>query len=217
MLFRQIKPVFLSLLLLMIPILSSAQPMPDPADSQWQEAKRQSINFHSHGRKYDYTVYLGFLVEYHNVNDPERFLIVLSRFTAFAAANQHISSNDETFSAEVVTAYSKHETDRLLNKFSLSSDPVIYITGLRKIDLEIGGYNQGGDIQIWFQNGQGDWLYTVVGENQKQFIRVEEVTEPALFRKGNMLVGVKYSINDKYHILRIHQKYIAYEERGGGK
>lgn len=165
-----------------------------PSDLQdWILTNKSIIELPRNG----YSMYLGFFLEYRNKTDSLRSMRIIKRCLPRIFVREELAS-DYSFETEVTINYGKKEKNSELEKLFNESDPIAYVVFHVEYDSWTKDYNLK-TIESWQLDHDGKWVYgngDTVG--QKVF------SEPNSSGKSE-LVGFKFTLGDKYHILKINR------------
>lgn len=142
--------------------------------------------------------YLGVKVEYKNPNDPNEFMVIISRHIPLIISKQQ-NPNEQLLSQVMVTFDNNKDKQDRLNQLTQKADPITYIHWRVKTNEFAGISLQDGDVTICFLSPDENWLLI-----KNQPIQVEFLTENVGNSKShNVFTGMKYQIGNVYHIVRL--------------
>jgi len=204
---NQVKKLAILLLFLTIPSIVVADTPSLPDISTWTVKSRASIEFRIAD---NLPAYIGFTVEYQNPNDPNDFVRVIKRSIPFISATG--VSIDATSSQRVVVLnFLKRSEERLASQLYNESDVIAYTHWHVIRDPRTKEQVQSGPAENGLLDQNGNWVFSS-GEKMS----TEQLSEPDLRDTSKIvLVGLKLSVKEGYHMLRINQGDLAVLSKKG--
>jgi len=150
-------------------------------------------------------VYLGFEVLYSNPNNVGEFALVTKRHRPLIMAKSD-PRNDRKFQKAIIANYNRKEIeDKLKRRFDEADIIVVQVWHAVK-NRQTGQFDLIGDVEIWFLDADGTWSEKMI--NQKVSIEPVSHLRSADFKDG-IIAGIKYSIGNKYQIIRAEQVFLV--------
>ncbi len=145
-----------------------------------------------------YAAYIGYTEDYQNPHDPNEFVKVIKRYIPVIPITED-NQQEQTLQAEIVSNYSRKDSLDALKKVRKEADTVGYTKWHLTKDLRTGENIITGPVESWLRIQNGDWVYGA------GVIEKELYSEIAPDSKEVILVGLKFSLGNKYHIIRVDQ------------
>ncbi len=183
---------------------------PLPHIENWREIQRTNYEFKIEGEKIIYTAYVGFEIRYQNPENPKEFVQVIKKFTPIISTQKIYIEGGESPN-KIVSSYNKKEEQEKLQKRYTESDPIVYIKYHLAKDAHTQENILSGEVENWILNQEGIWVY-----EKGELLHKILLSESADFAvKKNVVTGIKFSIGNNYHILKIYQKDLLFEFSSG--
>ncbi len=143
-----------------------------------------------------YTAYFGYVEDYQGPGTPGEFVRVIKRYVPVILVVED-DQQKQTLQTEVVSNYSRKASQDVLSKVHTKADAVGYTRWHVTKDSRTGEDIRTGAVESWLRIQNGDWVYA------EGIIEKELYSEIASDSKKAILVGVKFSLGNKYHIMRV--------------
>ncbi|PIR42082.1 MAG: hypothetical protein COV30_00315 [Candidatus Yanofskybacteria bacterium CG10_big_fil_rev_8_21_14_0_10_37_15] len=155
------------------------------------------------------TGFVGKVIDYQNPNNSSEFVRVYYRQVAIVSERARIKSSKETTSLNFSNLnYHQKQEKEALNRVQELIDPFAYVQWKIVRDPRTGQYIRDGFFRAWLLNQNGEWIF----ESDKNITSVS-VSEPFIDKLSKqVLVGIKFSLGDSVHIVRIDQDDILVQE-----
>lgn len=197
--------MFLALVFLIAAqVVGSEAPIPDVKN--FKPVLSKELEF----RVDDYkTAFVGRVVVYQNPDDPNEFVRVYYRQVALISERAKEKSTSEAGgpgrNSSNLNYHRKQETEAL-SRVQQATDAFAYVQEQTVRDQRTGQDIRTGHRQIWLLDSGGVWAYFVQPSNEKSALEPSPFSEPSKADpKKQVLVGIKFTLGDRTHIVRIDQ------------
>ncbi len=184
--------------------LASAQPVGPPNLDGWKlvDAKETNLDVKVQAGGLVFTAYFGLMENYQNPKDPTEFAMVIKRHVPVIS----IVEDDQqklNLQTEVVSNYSRKASHDALDKVRMKADSIAYTKWHIVKDPRTGEDVRTGNTESWLRVQNGDWVSGLGVIGRELYSEISPNT------KMVTLVGVKFLLGTKYHIIRVDQADLA--------
>jgi hypothetical protein len=146
--------------------------------------------------------YLGLVETYRNPMDDKEFVRVTSRHIPFVPQRQKLDRRSFFGTAAILLA-ERDQEDRF-DELDDEADAIIYERWRTRENPRTGKDGREGNLDIWFLRSNGE---CVIAQNER--VSVQFLTERVGdVNSDNIFIGIKYSIGDAYHIVRVNRRIL---------
>lgn len=164
-----------------------------PIVDNWQVVEERAIEI----RYGDYgtIAFLGTITEYVNPVNANEHVKVFKRHVSIVSVKRIIAAE---INRSVIVSHGKKMEKDELEKTRERSDTIGYIRWQTVKDSWTGQYILNGPAESWLKAQDSSWTYS-----DREKISEEPVSEPGFRKMKILLVGIKYTLGGKYHVLRV--------------
>ncbi len=194
-------PLLLDVACLVIICASFANAQPDhPNLDGWNRTEvRESdleLKIQADKDRLIYAAYFGYFEDYQNPQNSNEFVRVIKRYIPVISVSKEVEN--QTMESSIVSNYDKKASHDLLEKVRKEADIIGYTRWQVAKDPRTGESVRSGKIESWLKVQNGDWVH----DNQAI---VKELFSELSAGKKVILVGIKFSLGNRYHIVKVDQ------------
>lgn len=196
--------IFAMAVLLAMEVVGSGASPPDVKD--FTPVLSKELEFQIDDYK---TALVGRVVVYQNPNNQNEFVRVYYRQVAIISERSKEKNSMETNSRDTDLSnlkYHNREEAEVLGRVQKATDAFVYVQWRTVRDPRTGQDIQEGSFQVWLLNSSGIWAYRIQPTGAKSDLDSSPLSEPSKNNHKNRInVGIKFSLDDTVHIVRIDQ------------
>ena len=153
------------------------------------------------------TAFVGRVVDYQNPDKPNKFIRVYYRQVAIISERSKLTNITEgggpNRNLSNLNYHRKQETEAL-GRVQQATDVFAYVQWQTVRDSRTGQDIRTGSMQIWLLGQNGVWVYHTQPAGTKSVLEPSVFSEPSKDKKS-VIVGLKFTLKDTVHIVRIGQ------------
>lgn len=157
------------------------------------------------------TAFLGQVMVYQNPNDLSEFVRVYYRQVALVSERAKEKGTSEPDARDRNLSnqnYHRKEETEALNRVQQATDAFAYAHWRTVHDPRTGQDIQAGPMEFWLLDPDGTYAYFSQPENSEESaLKYSPFSEPS--NAGPVLVGLKFTLGDTVHIIRVDQDDIS--------
>ncbi|MBI2062131.1 MAG: hypothetical protein HYT64_00330 [Candidatus Yanofskybacteria bacterium] len=162
------------------------------------------------------TAFVGRIVIYQNLDDPNEFVLVYYRQVAVISkrAQEKNSSEYDGRGANLSNfKYHSQQETEVLDRVQKATDAFAYIQWREIKDSRSGKNIRTGFMHIWLLDSSGVWRYHIQPVNEKSALEPSPFSEPSKADpKERINVGIQFKLGAAVHIVRVDQDDIFMAE-----
>ncbi len=154
------------------------------------------------------TAFVGVVTQYQNPKDPHDFAQVFTRHIPLISQrpkeDQNTGQRESSLTVDAGRNYHRNQEQEALQRVQKASDAFAIIRWRTTTDDRSGREILAGLVDYWLLNQDGNWMYAT--NASLSGISRTLVSEPSKAdAKRHVVVGLKFSIGDAVHVVRIDQ------------
>lgn len=201
---------YLTLVFVLSASLAGAQWTKPPNLEGWKlvESRESNLEAKVQAEGLVYTAYFGYIEDYQNPETPGEFIRVIKRYVPVISIVED-DQQKQTLQLDVISNYSRKASRDALSKVRSKADAIGYTRWQVAKDQRTGEDIRTGAVESWLRIQNGDWLYDIA------IIEKELYSEISPDTKKVTLVGIKFTLGSKYHIMKVDQADLMAKKEGG--